>query len=440
MSWLYYPIVPITTFIAQQICHYQTLETRRPLHIQIICWLMSVVTVYGGWRLLSYLEVENMLYYYLLLLIIIACFIYIFSGSVAKKLFVYFTTWQIATFISTFCGCIAGMLRLEYNQWLIVRYILYIVSYLIVLPLYIIFARDYVRKYLAMLARGSHIFALYPMLVFVVFSALFSPININIPLKEVLYMVLFETMVIFTYYLLFSQIRAVHNRALIESRLASTEQMVLLQKRYYAQLESSTIQQRSMMHDTRHHLVAIASLGKNAEYNELQRYVDNLIEKCDATVSRRFCQNSAANAILSGYIERAEQHNISVSVDIELPEDISINRYDLCTVLGNCIENAIEACQRISPDIPLYHKRYIDIRGRRDDGRLIIRIKNACNTAVSRQNSLTSSKGVLGGIGLQNVSNVVERHCGSMSTEFGDSCFTLCVVMCDSNDTVHSSV
>lgn len=433
-SWLYYPVIPYITLTAQLVFFYQTLETRRPLRLHIIGWLMSNAAVYGGWRLLMYLEVENALCYYLLIVCQVLCFLYLFSGSVAKKLFVYFATWQIATFLSTLCGGIAELLPPGYNEGLMARYILYFCSYLILLPLYIFLARDFVSRHLAMLARDSSLFALYPMLVFVVFSALFSPLAAGVSMEKGIYMVLFETMILFTYYLLFSQIGAVHNRTLTESRLASTEQMVLLQKRYYAQLESNAIQQRSMMHDTRHHLVAITSLGKSGEYAELLRYADDLIEKCDAAVSRRFCQNSAVNAILSGYIERAEQRNLSVSVDMELPENIGINRYDLCTVLGNCLENAIEACQRISPHSPLYHQRYIDIRGRWDNDRLVLRIKNACDTAGSGHPSLESSKGELGGIGLQNVLNVVERHWGSMSTEFGDSCFTLCAVMCSRDD------
>ncbi|MDF3004516.1 MAG: hypothetical protein K0S22_988 [Oscillospiraceae bacterium] len=436
MSWIYYPVVPLITFFAQLICHYYTLDTRKPVRIQIILWTASLLAEYSGWRLLSYYKVENFLYYYFFLIFVVICYLNIFSGSIAKKLFLYFTTWQIATFFSTLCGCIAGLMNLEYNQWLLLRYLLYFLSYLIILPIYIIYMRNFMRKYLAMLARNSRIFALYPMLVFLVFSVLFNPINMDITLKDIFYMVLFEIMIFFTYYLLLSQIGAVYNRTLVESRLDATEQMVILQKRYYAQLESNTNQQRSIMHDTRHHLVAIASLGKNGEHDELMRYVNDLIEKCDITVSRRFCQNSSANAILSGYIERAEQRNIPVSVDIDLPEVISINRYDLCTVLGNCLENAIEACQRISIESPLYHRRYIDIRGREDGGRLIIRIRNTCDTTKSEYNSLKSSKGVLGGIGLKNVSNVVERYDGSMSAEFGDNCFTMCAVMCCGNDVV----
>lgn len=438
MPWLY--IVPMITLIAHMIVNYQTLDTHRPKRIHIICWLVAIVVVNGGVSLLLYLRVHNFLCYYALTFFYIVCFIYIFSGSLAKKLFAYFSTWQIATFISTLCGYLVEMLPLRYDAWLLVRYVLYILFYLILLPLYILKARDFVRKQLAMMDRCNHIFALYPILVFVVFSVLFNPISSKLIVKEVIYMLLFETMIIFTYYLLFSQIGAVFNRTMVEGRLESTEQMVLLQKRYYAQLESNITQQRSMMHDTRHHLVAISSLGKNGEYNELQRYLDDLIDKCDAAVSRRFCQNSAANAILSGYIERAEQRNISVSVDLELPENIGINRYDLCTVLGNCIENAIEACQRVGPDSPIYHKRYIDIRGRWDGNRLILRIKNSCDTAMSRHRSLKSSKGVLGGIGLQNVRSVVEKHRGSMSTEYGDNCFTLCAVMCDSDDAVELSL
>ena len=151
-----------------------------------------------------------------------------------------------------------------------------------------------------------------------------------------------------------------------------------------------------------------------------------------ATGSRRgFAKTAWANAVIGGYIEIAREKGIRVSASIRLPENISIDRYELCTLFGNTIENAIEACERIPQDSELYEKRHIDIAARDEKGRLVLRVENSFSGLVQTEGGgFLSSKGSGGGVGLQSVRAVVERHDGCLSCEQRDGSFVLSALLC----------
>jgi len=176
--------------------------------------------------------------------------------------------------------------------------------------------------------------------------------------------------------------------------------------------------------------VALASLLRTGEYTSLEAYIEQLLDKTGRQYAKRFCANKMANAIIGGYIKIAEEEGISVSVELDVPEDIGIGDYELCTIFGNTIENAIEACQRIPDESESHARRFINIKSKVDKSRLIIRIENSFDDQLLMDHGeLQSSKGSLGGIGLESVRNVIDRYNGSSNYDTEGSTFILSVVL-----------
>ncbi len=427
---LFSPVIPTITLLAQLVIEYSTLTKKKPLALHVLVRSVSLVFVYGGLFLLNHYGVRNYPVYYLLTAAYVLACVLLFEESATQKLFLYFVNWGITSFVSSLCGWIAYWLAGGTDAESMVRYALYASSYLVIIPVYLKFWRARVKEMLAVFEKGNQLYGFYPVLTFIVFNILFGPTTkIHTPYWFVI-MVLFEGIILFSYYLLFSQIYAVFNRMRVESHLRNTERFVLLQKKYYEQVDSGIRSQREQLHDTRHHLVAMASLLGARDYGALELYIEQMVEKTSRPFPKRYCENTVANAVIGGYIKLAEDEGIAVSVELELPEGMGIDDYELCTVFGNALENAIEACQRIPPGSDAFAKRFMGIKSRLHNGRLIFRIENSMEDDIFiDRDAPKSSKGSLGGVGLASVRSVVERYGGCLSLEPDSHSFVLSGVL-----------
>ncbi|MGB4658602.1 MAG: GHKL domain-containing protein [Mobilitalea sp.] len=431
MNLLLFTIMPTITLIAQMIFTYSILVRRYSIKIHILLWGLSIFVTYGGYLLMAYFGVQNNFYYYTLSIIYVLVCIILFQGATTKKLALYCAFWQLASFLSTLCFSFAGCTVNGKTDQIVLSNFLYLLCYLILLPIYLLKFRKFLISYMMILKNGNRGFTFYPVLIFLLFTALFGPGSMMLSSKNFINMLLFESIVFFAYYLSLSQYAAIQNQTQTEEQLLASEKMLLVQKKYYEQVEENMIQQRQMMHDMRHQLVVLNEMCKDQDYDALESYVSDLLIRNGSTYTRRFCKNVAINAILNGYITIAEQKGIAVTMDIDFPEEMYINRYDICTVLGNGLENAIEACQRINDNDELYTKRSIHLRSAIKNERLIIRIENTCKEEpMTKKGFVLSSKGTLGGVGLQSVRSIIEHYHGNMSMEYKDNLFILIIFMC----------
>lgn len=391
--------------------------------------IVSFFLVFCGYWLLGRIGVRNILVYYLLPSVYLASIIYLFAESPAQKLFLFFTVWAYSSFVSAICAWVAAALSGN-GQGLPLRYALYGGSQLVLVPLYLIYARSRVKELLALLEKGNPVYAAYPAMAFVLFTVLFGPVNPATSPLHFATMLLFATFLAFSYYLLFTHFHAIYGRMRAESDMENTRQHAMLQRKYYEQFELGVRRQRELLHDARHHLMAIASLHASGKSRVIGRYVKELLDSEDQPAPRRFCENDVANAVIGGYIRLAEQQGVPVFTDIDLPEAMGIDDYELCTVFGNTIENAIEACQRIPEASPMCQKRFINIKSRYEKNRLVMRIENSYANDLDRHDGFfASSKGSTGGIGLRSARSVVERYNGYLSLEPGDGVFRVSAIM-----------
>ena len=353
------------TFMGTVILVESTLTTKRARHVSVAIWFLNWLFVFGGYVLLYRLGIRDWLLYYLLSLSSFFLYFVLFEEGFAQNLFILAMLWGFASFLSSLCNWVTYWLHLG-DSAIVVRCFLYLSFYAILIPLYRRYWRQSIRATLALFRKGTSIYALFPFVAFVIYVSLFGPMTETTSLRWFGLMMLFEFLIIFTYYLLFSHFRLIYDHLRAEDRLEGAEQQRLLQKKYYEEVDRGVRAQAKLLHDSRHHLLALASLAHEGDPTAVEAYVEQLLENFGSSKAKRYCEHSVANAVIGAYIDMAENLGVSVSTDIDLPQSIEIDEYQLCALFGNTIENAIDACRRIPEASPLFAKRYN--RGRVETG------------------------------------------------------------------------
>lgn len=210
-----------------------------------------------------------------------------------------------------------------------------------------------------------------------------------------------------------------------------------MQEQYYTQLRSEQEETRAMFHDINKYMQAMRTLaaeGNVAEVNQMMAETQELFDSLTAVVD---VGNSVVSVILNEYREITEDADISFTFDVSVPQNLGISAVDLYVLLGNTLDNAVEACASVPAE-----ERYIRIQMRTYHNILFYQIENPFAEGYPQR-----SRGKNHGYGLQNVRKCVEKHDGHMSVSQNDNKFVLsmrlngCVpIDCQLLDNTYSSV
>ncbi len=122
----------------------------------------------------------------------------------------------------------------------------------------------------------------------------------------------------------------------------------LLYKNYH-QTEKYIEETKMIWHDIGKHFSVIGQLAENEEYDELKHYLADAGYDMKKTKNAYFCENRLVNAILTDKLSEAQSKGIQTSFSGNLPEKLHIQGNDICSLLVNMLDNAIEACGKV-PD------------------------------------------------------------------------------------------
>lgn len=187
---------------------------------------------------------------------------------------------------------------------------------------------------------------------------------------------------------------------------------------------------RSYRHDTRHHILALSALLQQGDNSGAQRYVADWQGQLTQVEVRTWCRSAAVNAVLSSYLAQAEKAGCATDVEVSLPEEFPVEELDLCVVLANALENAIQACQSAPEGAPRQIKLRLALIG---DRKLAIQVKNSCSRAVEFDSAgfpVTEHREGHGQ-GLKSIAAVAEKYHGIFRCDYSDGVFTLRVVLMD---------
>lgn len=170
-----------------------------------------------------------------------------------------------------------------------------------------------------------------------------------------------------------------------------------------------------MRHDYKYHLSAARNMLVNRE--EAEAYLSDVESRLSENELPVFCENSVINALLASYYERCKKLRVLFDAKIFLPANSPVPDYALCIILGNLLENAVEACSALESGakISLSVKSML--------GRLAIMTSN--NYPVNKEP--TPKKG--GGLGLKSIQAVAEKYGGELLIERKNGIYTAYVTL-----------
>ena len=169
---------------------------------------------------------------------------------------------------------------------------------------------------------------------------------------------------------------------------------------------------RRQRHDLRHHIVSIKQLADEGKIEEIQSYINNLSQTIPSNNIKDFCDNLVANALLSYYYEEAHKNGIKIDIQVQISshnEHIADNV--ICIIIGNLLENAMEACQRIQSG-----DKYIIFKSMIQGQFLIFTMDNTFDGNIRmKDDRFVSAKVADGsriGIGLRSVMEIAHQYNG----------------------------
>lgn len=163
---------------------------------------------------------------------------------------------------------------------------------------------------------------------------------------------------------------------------------------------------RSSIHDYKHKVFAIKRWLDEEKIEEVKKFVNEESEILNQKVFYTKTGNDIVDAIVNTKQNIAEEKGILFSMNIALPEKLVISDLDMVSILGNLIDNAIEACEK-------QNRKYIDIVIKDVKKMLIIKVTNFYEDQIPINYSTSKEKKVMHGIGLKNVKNIVDKYSGT---------------------------
>lgn len=185
---------------------------------------------------------------------------------------------------------------------------------------------------------------------------------------------------------------------------------------------------KELKHDLKNHLITIKNLIQLDKKDETLDYLENILKISSLKEQCVYTGNIAIDSILNFKLQQVNKINLDFKYNVVVPKELNIEDFDLVIILGNLLDNSLEA--NLVDNI---ENKFIDLSIKFDRNRLIINLKNSFDGIVKYQNNKIvtkkSNKNGLNGIGLKNVKKVVEKYDGVMDVSVNDCVFSVDIIL-----------
>ena len=218
----------------------------------------------------------------------------------------------------------------------------------------------------------------------------------------------------------------VMSRVAEAARLRQEVTVLDMEERRFRDLQTYVSETRALRHDFRHHLLAMRGMLEEGKTDELTAYMGQLTDAEELGQRPRLCDNAAIDAVAAHYDAAARDRGVRVSWNLALPEALPVPEVDLCSILGNLVENALNATASLTDG-----KRWIEVVSEEvTPSALGVVVRNPCEgLVVFGDDGIPVASEPSHGIGLASVAATAERYHGGVDAHVEDGVFSCGVVL-----------
>lgn len=206
----------------------------------------------------------------------------------------------------------------------------------------------------------------------------------------------------------------IHDQAQEKKAWEIAEHHYAMQQKYYDQLRVQQDETRALWHDISKYLRASKAEASDGALVQVQEILDSI--SCVVDVNNRI-----VSVILNEYVQAARTAEIELEMDVQVPEELFVSAADLYVLIGNTMDNAIEACESLPKE-----ERRITVKLKMHNSILFFEISNPF-----MENHLHRDRNIYHGYGLKNVAQCVEKYNGTMDVSKNEGVFRVAIYLND---------
>ena len=241
-----------------------------------------------------------------------------------------------------------------------------------------------------------------------------SSFNIAVNMAWLVLMVLISIVLFVGYYITKSK--------QLQERLRLVDEQNEMLERNYEQLKDFYSANAKLYHDMNHHLNAMYYMLQQGEREQAKEYIESIKEPIDSFAVKLRTGIDVLDVILYEAERKAQEKNVLLQMEVsKLPQDMVVKKKDLCALLANLLDNALEAAQK---EVKMLIKSL--------QGQLLIQVQNDYSVEPVRKGErfVTTKKDKQShGFGTQNIAYVVQQYDGSMNYKIQDGVFCVDIML-----------
>jgi two-component system, LytTR family, sensor histidine kinase AgrC len=210
----------------------------------------------------------------------------------------------------------------------------------------------------------------------------------------------------------------------LENSIILMQQRMDMQYSYYQKLDMEYSNSQKIMHDIKNHIKVLERLYKSDQYAEGLEYAIKIDDIVEQSAMKFKCNNQILNIIVNEKMRICELKNIDFIYSVENLDIGFIEDIDATTIFANLLDNAIEACEKVTNDV-----KQIELRLYQFNNMIIINIINSIeNMPTKSEEKFISNKKGHKAIGLSNVEASIKKYDGDLNIEISQGKFSVSIM------------
>jgi len=205
-------------------------------------------------------------------------------------------------------------------------------------------------------------------------------------------------------------------KLVLQEELREARHRMELEQSHYRDVEQRREELTKIRHDFNNQIASIGQLIRTGDDSSAQELIHALSEEIISTKENPYCGIPVINAILTEKTRVCAEAEITLTVDLDLPNPLSVEPIHLCSIFGNLLDNAINACKQVRQS----DKLTIQLNSMVDGDYLFIK---AVNPSVEPMKEPAAGRGH----GSRILSDLAARYSGDFRMDYKDGVFTAVV-------------